>query len=113
MSRSRREPNLIPQVSERQSVVTKQFRPSLGAVMLVATLLVLVGCGSEQGSSSEEAPEESSSSAPEPAESQPLEEEPAGEVVEVGNEPEGVAADPVTGLLAVGLRDPGQLALVD
>jgi DNA-binding beta-propeller fold protein YncE len=93
--------------------VTQQLRFSLGAIILVAIVFVLVGCGSEQGSSSEDAPEESSFSAPEPAEAQPLEEEPAGEVVEVGNEPEGVAADPITGLVAVGLRDPGQLALVD
>jgi DNA-binding beta-propeller fold protein YncE len=51
--------------------------------------------------------------AAEPDTSPPLETRPAGRVVEVGNRPEGVVADPVTGLVAVGLRDPDELALVD
>jgi len=50
---------------------------------------------------------------PEPAKAPPLEEEPAGRVFEVGPEPEGVVADPKTGLVAVGLRNPDELALVD
>ena len=51
--------------------------------------------------------------AAEPASSPPLEAQPAGRVVSVGNAPEGVAADPDTGLVAVGLREPDELALVD
>jgi DNA-binding beta-propeller fold protein YncE len=50
---------------------------------------------------------------PEPAKAPALEERPAGQVFEVGPEPEGLAADPETGLVAVGLRDPDELALVD
>ena len=49
---------------------------------------------------------------PEPADSPPLGEKPAGKVVDVGNLPEGVVADPKTGLVAVGLRNPDKLALV-
>ena len=50
---------------------------------------------------------------PEPADSPSLKEKPAGKVVEVGHLPEGAVADPKTGLVAVGLRDPDQLALVN
>lgn len=38
---------------------------------------------------------------------------PAGRVVAVGDQAEGVVADPVTHLVAVGVRDPDGLALVD
>lgn len=51
--------------------------------------------------------------APEPAESPPLEEEPVGEVVDLGFPVEGVAADPETGLVAMGTREGGNLLLVD
>ncbi|MGI9048554.1 MAG: Vgb family protein [Rubrobacteraceae bacterium] len=50
---------------------------------------------------------------PEPADSPPLKEKPAGKVIDVGSLPEGLVADPKTGLVAVGLRNPDQLALVD
>ena len=36
-----------------------------------------------------------------------------GKVIEVRSGPEGVVADPETGLVAVGLRNPNELALVD
>jgi DNA-binding beta-propeller fold protein YncE len=58
----------------------------------------------------------SASDLPPPAEpdaSPPLTERPAGRVVPVGNAPEGVVVDPVTGLVGVGLREPDRLALVD
>ncbi|MBA2377372.1 MAG: beta-propeller fold lactonase family protein [Rubrobacter sp.] len=51
--------------------------------------------------------------APEPAESPPLEEEPTGEVVDVGSPVEGVVADPETGLVAMGTREGGNLLLAD
>lgn len=51
--------------------------------------------------------------AAEPAKSPPLRAQPAGRVSVVGHDPEGLVADPVTGLLAVGLHKPDQLALVD
>lgn len=88
--------------------MTYPLRPSLVAIILVAILFALVGCGSEQGSAEQDASEQGASE-----ESTPPAPEPAGEVIEVGNEPEGIVADPETGLVAVGLRDPGQLALVD
>ena len=74
---------------------------TLGAVLLA-------GCGFGGGEAQREPPP-----APEPAEAPPLEEEPAGRVVEVGPAPEGVAVDPETGLVAVALRNPNELALVD
>lgn len=83
--------------------------------LLAAALVFLAGCGSPGGGPPEQgaAGEESSAPAAEPAEAQPLEEEPAGEVVDVGGRPEGIVADPETGLVAVGLREPNELAIVD
>jgi DNA-binding beta-propeller fold protein YncE len=72
------------------------------AVVTCATAF-LAGCGS-----SEEAPP-----APEPVVSPPLSERPAGRLVEVGGDPEGVVADPDTGLVAVALRNPDRLVLLD
>ena len=77
-------------------------------ITLGAVLLVLAGCGSGGDEAQREPPP-----APEPAEAPPLEEEPAGRVVEVGPAPEGLAVDPETGLVAVALRNPNELALVD
>ncbi len=51
--------------------------------------------------------------AAEPAEAEPTQTRPAGKVVQVGPAPEGVVVDPKTGLLAVGLRNPNGIALVD
>src|SRR5438874_9718456 len=51
--------------------------------------------------------------AAEPALSPPLEAAPAGRVVPVGFMPEGLAADGPTGLVAIGLRNPDQLVLLD
>jgi DNA-binding beta-propeller fold protein YncE len=87
-------------------------------ISLAAVLLVPVGCGPventpEQGAAEQDAAQKKPPLAPEPAEAPPLEEEPAGKVVEVGPAPEGIAADPETGLVAVALRNPNELALVD
>jgi hypothetical protein len=71
---------------------------------LVLALLALAGCG---GSGSGLVP------AAEPARSPPLAVPPAGRVVPIGNKPEGLALDARTGLLAVALTEPDQLALVD
>lgn len=51
--------------------------------------------------------------AAEPAEAPEDARPPAGRVVPLGPMAEGVVADPVTGLVAVGLREPNRLALVD
>jgi hypothetical protein len=81
-----------------------------GATQLVAlcgaAAVALAGCGSV--TSVGDLPP-----AAEPASSPPLRERPAGRVVDVGNLPEGVVADSVTGIVAVGLREPDRLALVD
>jgi DNA-binding beta-propeller fold protein YncE len=74
------------------------------AVAAVALSAALTACG---GSSDRLPP------AAEPARSPPLHREPAGWVVPVGHKPEGLAFDPATGLLAVGLTGPDRLALVD
>jgi DNA-binding beta-propeller fold protein YncE len=71
---------------------------------LASLAALLVACG---GSSDRLAP------AAEPARSPPLEREPAGTVVPLGHKPEGLAFDPVTGLLAAGLTNPDRLAIVD
>jgi DNA-binding beta-propeller fold protein YncE len=73
---------------------------------LIAVAAVAMGAGC--GGSSEELPPP-----PEPARSPPLKGRPAGRVLRVGHKPEGLALDPATGILAVGLRDPDALALVD
>jgi DNA-binding beta-propeller fold protein YncE len=84
------------------------------ALVLVATLLA--GCGG--GSSSTPAPGASAKPteprrAAEPAESPALDEPPAGRVAGVGTEPEGLVWDAKAGLLAVGLREPAELAFVE
>src|SRR5439155_9549002 len=74
-------------------------RRALGA----AAALAVAGCGS----STLPPP------AAEPAVSPHVRAKPAGRVVHVGNSPEGLVADPATGLVAVGLRNPDELALLD
>jgi len=91
--------------------IRRQVQPGarwLILITLAAVLLVLAGCGSGGDVAQKKPPP-----APEPAEAPPLEEEPAGRIVEVGPAPEGVAVDPETGLVAVALRNPNELALVD
>lgn len=51
--------------------------------------------------------------AAEPGDSPPLTVEPAGEVIALASNPEGMVFDPVTGLLAVAVREPNRLLLVD
>lgn len=71
---------------------------------LALAALALGGCGS---ATVHELPP-----AAEPARSPATTQPPAGRVVEVGDAPEGVAADPRSGQFAVALRDPDRLALV-
>lgn len=75
----------------------------LAAALATAAAVLVAGCGS-----SEEPPP-----VPEPAASPPLEQRPAGRLVKLGGAPEGVVADPETGLVAVALRNQPRLALVD
>ncbi len=94
-------------------MIKSLYRRRFILVSLAGILLASVGCGPGEGTAGQDAGSEKPPPAPEPAEAPPLNKEPAGEVVEVGNSPEGVAADPETGLVAVGLRNPDELALVD
>lgn len=68
----------------------------------LAVALLGAGCG-----------DNSLPAAAEPADSPPLSERPAGRVVSVGHEPEGLLFDPGSGLLAIGVRSPNQLVLFD
>jgi DNA-binding beta-propeller fold protein YncE len=83
---------------------TTRPRPLIAAAALAAA--ALAGCGSVEMVG--DLPR-----AAEPARSPELEARPAGRVVGVGNRPEGLVADPVTGIVAVALREPDRLALVD
>jgi ABC-type Fe3+-hydroxamate transport system substrate-binding protein len=79
------------------------YRPGFGRLALAAVLGWLVsstsGCGS--------------AGAGEPADAPRPRTAPAGQVIAVGQQPEGVVADPTTHLVAVGVRDPHELVLVD
>jgi predicted small lipoprotein YifL len=80
-------------------------RRILPLLVLILALAALAGCGST--SPEDLPPAAEPASAPAPAVP------PAGRLVRVGFKPEGVVADPRTGLVAVGLRRPAALALVD
>lgn len=76
--------------------------------LLVLSLLLggaLGGCGSASPSELPPAAEPPRSPAPRVA--------PAGTIVRVGHRPEGIVADPLTGVVAVGLHEPDGLALLD
>jgi DNA-binding beta-propeller fold protein YncE len=75
----------------------------IGAPLAVLAALLLAGCGS----AADNPP------AAEPAASPPLTARPAGELLRLNGEAEGVAIDPRTGLAAVSLRDPNRIELID
>ena len=68
-------------------------------------IAVLSGCGSE--------PAHDLPPAAEPPTSPAIAAQPAGRVIKIGHGPEGVAADPLTGRVAVALRRPARLAILD
>jgi DNA-binding beta-propeller fold protein YncE len=78
----------------------------LAAALAVLSAGALAACGSEDD------PREFPPAA-EPARSPVPAERPAGRVIEIGNKPEGIAIDAETGIAAVALTDPDELALVD
>jgi hypothetical protein len=103
-------------------------RRRLNLLAVVALPVALVGCGS-QGASGGGGPVAGSQEVrcgareriperlppfPEPAQSPPLRERPAGRVVRLPGRPEGLAFDETTGQLAVGLNEPrGLIVFVD
>jgi len=96
--------------------------PSLGFAAAAACLLALAACAAQPGyeraraarcGAAESLPERLPPF-PEPARSPPLEDWPAGRVVRLPGRPEGLAFDPVSRRLAVGLNEPrGAVLLVD
>lgn len=68
-------------------------------------LLALTSCGSGRDAASP--------GAAEPGDAAALSAEPAGQVTDLAPDPEGMVFDPVTGLLAVAVREPNRLLLVD
>jgi DNA-binding beta-propeller fold protein YncE len=86
--------------------VTVDGRRAGAAALLIA--LTLTAC-----TPGDEAPTDDRSGAAEPGDSPRLSAEPAGTVVDLEPQPEGLVFDPVTGLLAITVRDPDRLLLVD
>jgi len=78
----------------------------LGVLAVVSTCVFwIAGCASD--------PEPEPPGAAEPADSPELSVDPAGQVTDLASNPEGMVFDPVTGLLAVAVREPNRLLLVD
>lgn len=73
------------------------------AVTCAVGLLALAGCGSE----------DANPPPAEPATSPPLSAKPAGRVIHIGSESEGVTVDSETGLAVASFRDPARLELID
>lgn len=88
-----------PRRADGRGDVTPRSATVRSAAMLASALLVLAACAA--------------TGAAEPAAAPHPDDPPAGRVVHVGDQPEGVAADPVSHLVAVGVRNPDGLALVD
>jgi DNA-binding beta-propeller fold protein YncE len=110
-------------------MTSQSFRLKFIPIAFAAILLVPVSCGSERRTTDRDAAERNASTestsakestppekpppAPEPAEAPGSGTEPAGRIIDLGDSPEGIAADPETGLVAVALREPDELALVN
>lgn len=82
----------------------RRLGPAAAALLV---LVALAGCSSGGGAPAPRLGAAEPSRAPTPAST------PAGTTVSVGGAPEGIVHDPVTGLLAVGVRDPDRLVLLD
>ena len=82
-------------------------RAAVALSALLLALVALTACASTPASPTPRLGAAEPSVAPTPAGA------PQGETVAVGADPEGIVYDPVTGLLAVGVRDPDRLVLVD
>ncbi|MDP8954012.1 MAG: YncE family protein [Actinomycetota bacterium] len=94
-------------------LLRQPLRRRLAAIILV---VALPGCGGDRVEvAPPPAPAPDLPPAAEPAQSPVPSEVPAGEVLdlETGGGPEGMVADPVTGLVVIALRQPNRLVLVD
>lgn len=80
------------------------LRSSVVVACAVSAALGLAACGSQEPA---ELPP-----AAEPPNAAPLTERPAGTVTRIGKRPEGIVADPGSGLVAVALRRPAKLVVV-
>ncbi|MFG1643962.1 YncE family protein [Amycolatopsis sp. NPDC049252] len=85
------------------------MRRRSSALIATAVFAGTVACGTTPPA----APPPSLPPAAEPAVAPPTGQAPAGQVLRVGAAPEGIVADAVTGLVAVGLRDPDRLGLLE
>jgi DNA-binding beta-propeller fold protein YncE len=75
--------------------------------LLAALLALAAGCGGASDAPDDLPPPAGAAASP------PPQERPAGRVVDVGEQPVAVAADPSTGLVAVATRNPPQVVLLD
>jgi sugar lactone lactonase YvrE len=115
----------LSRIREKRSLMIERL-PHL--LLTLSLALALTACGNApesaqepdgeqqtqqqtQGRSGQE--EEEAPPPPEPAEAPELAEDPAGTVVELGGEAEGVAADPETGLVAIATRGPEELVVAE
>jgi len=80
-------------------------RVRLSSIWFTAVLALAAACGSG-------APK-ARTDTPEPAKSPPASVTPVGKVVSVGGEPEGMVADATTGVVAIGVRGPDGVVIVD
>jgi DNA-binding beta-propeller fold protein YncE len=81
-------------------------RRRAGALAVALLLVAAAGCGGRSTPAAR-------TDTPEPAVSPPIAAAPAGTVVSRPGEPEGLAFDAQTGVLAVGVRNPDGVALLD
>jgi DNA-binding beta-propeller fold protein YncE len=87
-----------------EGIAPKVRRPDRFGLMLVIVLLLLAACSGGK---------KPALGAAEPADAPASTATPAGLVVKVGDAPEGIVYDPTTGLVAVAVRDPDRLILLD
>lgn len=88
------------------ALVRRPSRPArIGGLLATAVLVVATACGST-------APK-ARTDTPEPAKPPPAGVTPAGTVVGIGSEPEGMVADAVSGLVAIGVRGPDGVVIVN
>lgn len=88
--------------------MSRSLTRPLGVLAVCSCLLISLAACAPAGDAEPESP-----GAAEPADSPELSVDPAGQVRDLASNPEGVVFDAVTGLLAVAVREPNRLLLVD